>query len=301
MSPTLQNIAVAGASGLLGKPIIAALLSSGFTVTALTRAGSTSQPTFPSGVTVKEVDYSSPSSLESALQNQHALISALTTTSLASQYPLFTAAIKVGVKRILPSEFGSDTTAAANRDNPVYKQKIEIEAWLAEQVKGTETTYTSVINNCFLDWGLSFGFLANVKEKKISLWDGGETEYSVTTLAGVAKGVVGILKHPEQTRNRHVKIHDAVLTQKKLLKLAQKAVGEEGWTVDEPSTAEAEKKSWEVFKAEPSNVFGWLLGFLQRAIFCAENEPKFGDADSELLGVPRLTDDEVVAEIKKVA
>ena len=298
MAP-IQTVAIAGATGLLGKPILAALLSANYTVTALTRAGS--NPTFPPGVTIKEIDYSSPTSLEAALQGQDALISAVTTTSLATQYPLFSAAIKAGVKRILPSEFGSDTTVEANKSNPVYKQKIEVEQWLAEKVKGTETSYTSVINNCFLDWGLNAGFLLNAKEKDISLWDGGETEYSVTTLAGVAKGVVGILKHPDETRNRHVRIHDAVLTQRKLLKIAQKVLGEEGWTVDEPSTKEAEEKAWKVFKAEPSNVMGWIVGFLQRAIFSEANKPKFGEEDSELLGVPRVTDAEVGEFIKKAA
>ena len=300
MAPTYTKVAVAGASGLLGKFIVDELLSSGYTVTALTRS-STNPPTFPSAVHIKEVDYNSPSSLESTLEGQDVLISTLTTTSLDLQYALFTAAIKCGVNRILPSEFGSDTTVPANRDNPVYKQKIEVETWLAEQVKGTGTTYTSVINNVFLDWGLKANFLVNAKEKKISLWDGGETEYSATPLSGVAKGVVGILKHPEETENRHVRIHGVVLTQKKLLRLSQNVVGEDGWTVDEPGTEGAEGKAWEVYTKEPGNVFGWILGFLQRAIFAEERRPRFEDGDSELLGVPRLTDAEVEEYIRQVA
>lgn len=301
MAPTIKTVAVAGATGLVGKPVIAELVASGFSVTALTRAGSTNTPSFPSGVSVKEVDYTSASSLEAALQGQDALVSAVTTTSIESQYALFEAAIKVGVKRILPSEFGSDTTIEINRGYPFYKAKIDVEEWLAEKVKGTETSYTSIINNVFLDWGLDAKFLLDVKEKKISLWDGGNTEYSATPLKGVAQGVAGVLKHLDRTKNRPVKIHSAVLTQKKLLQLAQNVVGKEGWTIDEPSTKDAEEKSWEVFKQEPGNVWGWIIGFLQRIIFSEENKPKLPDTDSELLGVPRLSDAEVEEYIRKAA
>lgn len=301
MSTTpLTKIALAGASGALGTPILTELLASGFTVTALTRPES--KTTFPPTVTVKKVDYTSHSSLLSALQGQDAVISTLGHSSIEDQqYALFTAAIEAGVKRILPSEFGSDTTVPASQEFPVYVPKIAVQKWLREKTEGTETSYTIVMNNAFLDWGIDMDFLLKVKEKKVTLWDGGETEYSVTPLSGVAKGVVGILRKPEETKNRVVKIHGAVLTQKKLLALAQKAVGEDGWTVEQGSTETGLQEAKKNFQADPANVWGWILGFLYRAIFSVEHSPKFGDEDSKLLGVPQVSDDEIVEIIKKSA
>lgn len=99
--PTITKVALAGASGSLGKPVLEHLLSSNFTVTVLTREDSTS--TFPTGVKVVKVDYSSEEGLTAALQGQDALISTLATAG--AQDILIKAAIAARVYRIIPSEF----------------------------------------------------------------------------------------------------------------------------------------------------------------------------------------------------
>lgn len=301
MSPALSKVALAGASGSLGKPVLEHLLAANFTVTVLTREDSSS--TFPPGVKVAKVDYTSEESLTSALQGQQALISTLSTESISTQEKLISAAIKARVSRIIPSEFGSDTALEANKPLPVYGAKFAIQKQLVDAVSqgSGDVSYTFVLNNIFLDWGLEHSFLLDARNKKITLYDGGETPFSTTPLHAVAKAVVGVLRHPDETANRAVRVHGAVLTQKRLLELGKKALGEDGWTVAEGSTADEKKRGWEVFQTNPSDVFGWAVGMLKSAIFSKEHSPAFEKVDNDLLGVPSTSDDEVVEYIKKAA
>lgn len=298
---TITKVALAGAGGALGKPVLEHLLASNFTVTVLTREDSTSA--FPAGVKVAKVDYASEESLAAALQGQHALISTLSTESISSQDKLIKAAIAARVYRIIPSEFGSDTFLEVNRKLPLYFQKIAIQKLLEDGVRDTngEVTYTFVLNSVFLDWGLDYNFLLDGKNKKLVLYDGGETPYSTTPLHAVAKGVVGVLKHPQETANRAVRLQGTVLTQKRLLELGKKALGEDGWTVTESSTADGLEEGMRIFKEDPSNVMGWALKMLESALFSTKHEPEFAETDNELLGVPDIGDEEIMGYIKKAA
>jgi uncharacterized protein YbjT (DUF2867 family) len=299
--PTITKVALAGASGSLGKPVLEHLLSGNFSVTVLTREDSTS--TFPAGVVVVKVDYTSKENLTAALEGQHALISTLATEVISSQDILIKAAIAARVYRIIPSEFGSDDFLEANRKLPVYFQKIYIQKLLEDGVKDTDgqVTYTFVLNSIFLDWTIDHGFLIDAKNKKVVLYDGGETRYSATPLHTVAKGVVGVLKHPQETANRVVRIHGTVLTQKRMLELGKRALGEDGWTATESSTEDGIKKGFEIFKQDPGNIMGWALKMLQGAVFSSKHSPEFAEVDNKLLGVHDVDDEEIVGYIKKAA
>lgn len=298
---TITKVALAGASGTLGKPVLDALIAAKFTVTVLTREDSSS--TFPDGAKVAKVDYNSEESLTAALQGQHALISTLATESISSQDILIKAAIAARVSRIIPSEFGSDTLLEANKQLPVYFQKIAIQKLLEDGVKDTngEVTYTFVLNSMFLDWAINYAFIIDAKNKRVVFYDGGETPYSATPLHAVATGVVGVLKHPQETANRAVRIHGAVMTGKRILELGKKALGEDGWTVTESSTADSLQQGWAIFKTDPGNVMGWAFKFLESAAFSSKHTPEFAGIDNELLGVPDTDDEEIIEYIRKAA
>lgn len=133
---TIKAVAVAGASGSVGEPIVKALIEAGFTVTALTRADSKS--TLPSSVKVANVDYNDLESLTAALKGQDALVSTLGTASVDQQFKLVDAALAAGVRRLIPSEFGCDMETPA-RQLPVYAQKVKIEEHIQSQIRGRYT------------------------------------------------------------------------------------------------------------------------------------------------------------------
>jgi hypothetical protein len=184
-----------------------------------------------------------------------------------------------------------------------WKQTGNIQKLLEDGVKDTDgqVTYTFVLNSIFLDWTIDHGFLIDAKNKKVVLYDGGETRYSATPLHTVAKGVVGVLKHPQETANRVVRIHGTVLTQKRMLELGKRALGEDGWTATESSTEDGIKKGFEIFKQDPGNIMGWALKMLQGAVFSSKHSPEFAEVDNKLLGVHDVDDEEIVGYIKKAA
>ena len=110
----LKNIAIAGASGVIGTPIIDHLLKAGkHNITALTRSGSKAK--FPDNVKAAEVDYEDKASLASALAGQDVLLICLSVaTPIAVEKRLMEAAAEAEVRWIVPNEWSPDITSDPN-------------------------------------------------------------------------------------------------------------------------------------------------------------------------------------------
>jgi hypothetical protein len=131
-------------------------------VTVLSRIGS--KASFPPSVKVIPVEYSSVESLTAALKGQDAVVSTVGVDGLLGQSVLFDAAVAAGVKRFLPSEFGSDLSNPKAARLPVFGYKVATREYIEEKVKaGAGITYTYVINAPFLDWGIEVGFLLDCR------------------------------------------------------------------------------------------------------------------------------------------
>ncbi|KAI1771485.1 NAD(P)-binding protein [Hypoxylon cercidicola] len=295
---TITKVALAGARGNLGEPVLTQLLKAGFQVTVLTREGSSG--TFPSAVTVKAVNYDSVDSLTAALQGQDALVSTITTEAVDKQRNLVEASAKAGVKRFIPSEFGSDTFNEKLEKLPGYKDKVDLHEVLAKAARETGLTWTAVVNGPFLDWGIAVNFLLNVKDRAIEYLDGGNNPFSTTTLESVGKAVVGVLKNPEQTKNRPVYVQDVVLTQRQLADLVKKVVGVDGWKETVTSTEETLQQIWDELKKDQPNFFPVVMGTLKTAIWGGDAyNSRFQKLDNELLGLKGLSPAELEAVIAK--
>ena len=288
MSIPIRTVAVAGASGNLGPAILNQLLAAGFTVTALTRADSRS--TFPSAVKVVPVDYDSLESLTAALKGQDALVSTLAILALGAQIRLVDAAIAAGVKRFIPSEFGSNNPLA--RRMPVFADKVKVHDYLVQKVqeRGNEGfAYTCVYNSVFFDWGLKIGFLLG-KER----YDGGERKFSTTRLETIGKAVAGVLKHAEETKNRDVFVHEAVVTQDQLAALSGKK-----WEAEDLSTDVLETEAYAELGKEQPNFASAMFGFIKRAIWGEGYGGEFTKVDNELLGISMMSEREIEQLVKE--
>ncbi|KAI0452606.1 hypothetical protein F5B21DRAFT_331762 [Xylaria acuta] len=290
---SITNVVLAGATGNLGPAILEQLLKAGFKVTVLTRQGSTHE--LPASVTVKAVDYDSVESLTAALQGQDAVVSTLGIAALSKQLNLVEAAVKASVKRFIPSEFGSDTTNAKNAGLAVFGQKVAAHKALVKEAANGNISYTTIITGPFFDWCLEAGLILNTKEKSIPLYDGGERHFSATTLESVGKAVAGVLKKPEETKNRAVYVQDAAPTLKQIKAVAEKVTGT-AWQGTEvsiendvlpPAFAELEKES-----PDPSK---FALPMIIASIWGEGYGSHFQKLDNELLGVRELTEAEIEA------
>ncbi|GAW15820.1 hypothetical protein ANO14919_052420 [Xylariales sp. No.14919] len=291
----VRNVVLAGATGNLGPAILEQLLNAGFHVTVFTRIGSTHE--YPQSVTVKPVDYDSVESLTTAFQGQDAVVSTIAFAALTKQLNLIEAAVKANVKRFIPSTFGSDTTNPKTSKLAVFADKVALqEALVAEAAKGS-ISYTAIYTGVFFDWGLKAGLILDAKEKSITLYDGGERRFSTTTLESIGKAVAGVLKKPEETKNRGVFVQDAAPTLKQLKAVAEKVTGV-SWqgkevSVDNdvlpPASAELEKEI-----PDPNKfIFPQIIASVWGEGYGAH----FQKLDNELLGLKEFTEADIEAVV----
>lgn len=298
MATVFKNVAITGASGSVGKVLLQALLDSGkFNITVLKR--STSGATFPDKVKVIDVDFESVDSLTAALAGQDVLLSTVGTSGLGTeQKKLIDAAVAAGVKRFLPSEYGSDLDNELAAKLPVFAPKVDVQKYLKEKAKTTPLTYTIVYSGPFFDWGLEHGFIFKTAEYKPTLFDGGNTVFSTSTLDTIAKAVIAILSKPEETKNRAVRFQSAAISQNKLLELAKEIAPQHNWQpevvkVDDLTRVADERLAKGLLDAET------FVPYLFRAINDARYGSKFETLDNELLGLKQLTDAEIKEILKK--
>lgn len=299
---SITKVALAGATGNLGPAILTQLLSAGFQVTVLTRAHRTHA--FPPTVTATPVDYTSLTSLTAALTGQDALISTLgPSTALSAQLLLVEAASKAHVRRFIPSEFGCNTLNVKAATLPVFTDKVRVQDALKKEAEsgGGGMTYTVMCNGPFLDWGIAAGFIMSVKDKSISLIDGGERVFSTSSLATVGKAVVGVLTHLEETENRAVYVQDTAMTLKWLAAMGKKATGAEGWKESVVSADEVLGQAWAELKKEKPDPTVFAVNFIKATIWGEGYGSHFEELDNELLGLGQMSEAEVQDLVNSLA
>jgi saccharopine dehydrogenase-like NADP-dependent oxidoreductase len=145
---SIKNVMIIGAGGRLGPSILAAFDNDpNFTVCILSRNSSTQK--FPAHITVHRMSDDYPEAeLLKAFKGQDAIVSTIATTSADRQH----AAIKAGVKRFVPSEFGSDTRN--DKAMAILPQYFRGKADTVEYLKskeGTGLTWTAFVTGCFFE------------------------------------------------------------------------------------------------------------------------------------------------------
>ena len=287
------------ASGALGTALFDQLVKGGFEVTALVRSAG-KIPNLPASAKEVVVDFTSSDSLVAALKGQDAVVSALGAQpgTGPAQKALAQASADSGVKRFIPSDFGSNLDNAEVRKLAVFKDKFELRDELVRLAKETKLSWTSVNNNAFLDWGLEKRFILDAVEGKATLWDGGEHLISVTRLPAVGQAVVGVLKNPDETANRVVYVQEAAVSLKKLVDIAKEYTPGKQWTVVEASTADAVQKSNDALSKGIFEI--WVfVSLIFRAAFSNATEAHFVKNDNALLGIHELSEAELKAAVKE--
>lgn len=139
------------ATGSLGPAILEQLVAADFQVAVLSRQGS--NHSFLPSVAVSHVDYDSVHSISKALQGHDAVVSTLGDAAQGRQLNLVEAAAQAGVKRFIPSEFGSNTVNPKVAALPCYGNKVAVQKALEEKARQPGgMSYTLIMTGPFLDW-----------------------------------------------------------------------------------------------------------------------------------------------------
>ncbi|KAK0725131.1 hypothetical protein B0H67DRAFT_482519 [Lasiosphaeris hirsuta] len=223
----IKTVAVIGASGNIGAPIVAALLEAGFKVAAITRESSTS--TFPDGVEVRKTDLESIESLTKSFAGQDAVISTIASASIGKQNIFADAAIAAGVKRYIPSEFGHSTRPGKLHGPAasLLSAKTKGVDYLIEQAEThPELTWTGISTGPFFDWGLDMGvFGIDFKNKTARVFDSGNQPASTCTLAFIGEATVAVLLHEEKTANKYIEVAEFNVTQNQIIAILEEESG----------------------------------------------------------------------------
>lgn len=226
-----------------------ALLKTGnFTITALTRATSTTK--LPEGVKAIPVDYDDHAALVSALTNQDALIITMNAQARDVQPKIIAAAGEAKVSFILPNEWGTDTRSnpekveALLNDLPAFRS---LPAARAQIDALPHTSYISVGTGFWFEWSMSFpaGFGFALNDRKVTFYDQGEQNISVSTWPQIGRAVAGLLSLPiepengdekhslEHFRNNIALINSFTVSQKSIFASVLKATGttEKDWDI----------------------------------------------------------------------
>ncbi|KAH7142821.1 hypothetical protein B0J13DRAFT_596131 [Dactylonectria estremocensis] len=227
MAP-LQRVAIAGASGNIGKAVVRELLASGFHVTALQRPSSTA--TFPEGVKVKKVAHDSFDSWKVALEGEDAVISFLIPP--ATEY-----------QNLAADAAGMNTTLLGDTIfGKLLSDKTTTQDHLAKLSKDNGFfSWTGISTGLWFDWGLenlSLGF--DKKTRTVEIADSGNEKFQTTNLNLIAKVVAGVLKSPDQTADRYVTIASFNISQREILALAEEISGEK-WNLKPYKVDEAQR------------------------------------------------------------
>lgn len=291
------KVAVAGATGNLGPSIVAALVNAKFQVFALSRSGNTSG--LPSSVKTVKVDYTVHASVVAALKDNgiEALVSNLPKHD--EQIPLIDAAIEAGVKRFLPSDFGSNVSGNEKcAELPVFKNGKKVVQEYLKKKQG-QISWTVIVNGIFFDWGLKVGFLMNFHGGVTPLYDNPDAKHSMTTLADVGQAVAGVLHHPEETKNKSVYVQSACLSQTELLAIAKKIKPDAEFPTEKADTEDLMKESYKILE-NGGDVGTAMVNFIKVSIFNEAYGSNWCDKnDNELLGVKGMSEKEVEEVVKQ--
>ncbi|KAL5386467.1 hypothetical protein DPSP01_004192 [Paraphaeosphaeria sporulosa] len=231
----IRNIAIVGATGQLGKHITGALLKNpSFKVTALTRG--TDSSSFPAGIAVIPVDYTSPSTLTSALKGQDALIITLAVSAPPdTQSKLIKAAAEARVPWVLPNEYGNNTDASASNDVRTGPPK-QTARKLVEDLG--VSSWLGIVSGFWYEYSLSGPGLygIDIAKREVVLFDEGTQRVNTSTWAQVGRAVASLLALPVDAekdgeaalgayRNRFVNISSFAVNQREMLDAVNRVMG----------------------------------------------------------------------------
>ncbi|KAH8649785.1 hypothetical protein BX600DRAFT_489822 [Xylariales sp. PMI_506] len=295
---TLNNVAVLG-KGNLGSAVVEQLAKQGFTVTVVSR-NPDSLGVLPAGVTAVQVDYESAESLVNALRGHDAVICTLNGTAAKDHRPIIDAAIQAGVKRFVPSVFGSfPTDPKAHQALKFTIPYADTQKYLIEKAEDGVLEYTIFSVGAFLDLVFVYPILLDWKNRSAQLFDGGKQPVSMSSLTTVGKTIAAALLRPEVSRNRNLFVHDTSISQIKLLEMAKKHSKGEWTEINVDGDSEYQRA---LVAAEGADIFDPSASFplVVAALLTGKFNSAYKSVDNEILGLELLNDEELEAKIAAV-
>ncbi|CAM1505889.1 Fc.00g115260.m01.CDS01 [Cosmosporella sp. VM-42] len=297
---SIKNVIFIGAGGNLGPSILSAFTADPrFTVSILARH--TSKHNFPPDIKIFRIgdDYPEVELLE-AFKGKDAIISTLATASAIMQKSIIDAAVKAGVKRFVPSEFGSDTlNEKAMEILPQYfkGKKDTVDYLKTKEVEGL--AWTAFVTGPFFELGMVSGFMGfDLKQRKASIFNAGNDTWSTTSLPIIGLAVKNAMLIPEKTANKYLYVDSFAVSQNQVLNSFEEASGTK-WEVTQVDAEEMKKQGLEKMSRGDFSGAMSLIRYINCVHGHGGNYSEYQPTANQLLSLPKQELDKVVAEIFK--
>lgn len=209
----------------------------------------------------------------------------------------------------MPNCYGSDIENESLNKESLFGDKVRADA--VEVAATGVSSYIALVCNMWYEYSLVMGpewFGFDFKEKKLTLYDDGNTKMNLTTWEQCGRAVAGLLslkELPEDEndrsptvstwRNKPLYISSFLLTQKEIFESWKRVSGDKDsdWTIDSEPTAERYERGLEILRTTGDRK-GFGLAVFSRNWFPngdGNYESKFGLAN-DALGLPEEDLDE---------
>ncbi|OQV11222.1 hypothetical protein CLAIMM_15085 [Cladophialophora immunda] len=286
---SFKNIAVIGGGGNLSPAVVNALAQSshGYRISVVSRESSTYRA--PAGVIQLKTDYSHKS-LVGIFQGQDVVVSTIAGHALLEQIQIVDAAIEAGVKRFIPSEFGSDTSNEVGLQLfSFWNQKDQVRKYLDE--KKNQMEWTAIFNGFFFDWGVKVGFIPfDTATKTATIYPKyKDVTFSVSTLDMVGLAVAQALSPAiaPKTRNKIVYVRTFTSSMGQLLEKFEEMTGEI-WTVNEVDLDMEAKRAYEKLELGDYSEVGTVIFYANMDTRTGNDFDKAGKVMNDLLELPAV-------------
>ncbi|KAH7146834.1 hypothetical protein B0J13DRAFT_584311 [Dactylonectria estremocensis] len=276
MPAQVKNVVLVGASGNLGVVVqdyFLAQQNSPLHISILTRKDSDAK--FPAAFNVIYTDYS-PASLEQNFKGQDVVIVFLPPESTVTHESVIDAAVKAGVKRFFPSEYG------VRSYHPDFAEGALITKKKRSIVKHLEKTqdvmsWTGLLCNPWIDFCVVDGLLGyDLKNREARIYNGGDVPFSTGPRDLVGQALFALLTNPErfeEAKNQYIHMASYTVTQNQVLAVVETLTGQK-FKVHHVTSEEVLPPALEEVKKGKN----WGLAFQVQAILYGR------DSKGELVG-----------------
>lgn len=267
------TVALAGATGALGRLIAGALLDDPqVSLRCLVRAESRIKVVDLErrGAQVVEggLGPGSRPTLDALCTGAYSVVSAVQggpEIIVDGQLRLLQAAVAGGVRRFIPSDFSLDLFNLADGENVMSDQRRRFAAAADAQRGGTELVH--LLNGCFLDRGVLFGFLGafDLAAGAANLWGDGRQPMDFTTFADTARYAAAAAVDPAPLPARFNVAGD-VLDFHGLVHAYERGSGRKITVRRLGTLDDLDRRIAQLVRTDPSDVFAYLPLMYWRAM-----------------------------------
>lgn len=250
-----KTILLVGATGNLGGLIARALLAKGAKLRLLVRPGSRVKLSADVAAASEIIEDEA-----GAFDGVYTVVSAVQggpETIVDAQLKFLRAARAAGARRFIPSSFSFNFFGLSEGENFNSDWRREF-ARRAEEERGT-VEVVHVLNGCFLDMGVLFGFLGafDLKKGEAYLWGDGNNKMEFTTYADTA-AYTAEAALAEEPLSREFFVAGESLTFNELVNETAAGLGRPITVKKLGTLADLDQEIAHRLQAEPGNMFSWL-------------------------------------------